>query len=148
MEATSPYRVLLVCTGNTCRSPMAEALARSLLRDRPGLEVASAGVYASDGGAASPEAVAAMRERGLDLSQHRSRLLTAEMVAEADGIYTMTGSHRRAVLQAFPEAELKTQRLLPDVDIADPIGGPASAYEAAARQIEEGLRARFTEAKL
>lgn len=145
MEAT-PYRILLVCTGNTCRSPMAEALALDLLKDRPRADVSSAGVYTSDGLPASAEAVAVMAEHGLDLSGHRSRLLTAEMVAAADGIYTMTASHRRAVVQAFPEAELKTQRLLPHADIADPIGGPKSAYEQTAAQIQRGLKERFTEA--
>lgn len=125
---------------------MAEVLALSLLRDREGLEVSSAGVYASDGSPASAEAVAVMARRGIDLSGHRSRLLTPAMVAEADGIYTMTAAHRRAVVQAFPDAELKTQRLLRDEDIADPIGGPESAYEQTAAQIERGLRERFTEA--
>ena len=144
-----PYRILLVCTGNTCRSPMAEVLAEALFQDRSGdagVSGASAGVYASDGSPASAEAVAVMATRGLDLSKHRSRLLTAEMVDAADGIYTMTASHRRAVVQAFPEAEIKTQRLLSEEDIADPIGGPESAYERTAAQIERGLRERFTEA--
>ena len=145
MEA-KPYRILLVCTGNTCRSPMAEVLAKQLFADRPEVEVASAGVYASDGGAASAEAVAVMAKQGMDLSKHRSRLLTAEMVAAADGINTMPATQRRAVVQAFPEAERKTQRLLSEEDIADPIGGPESAYEFTAAQIGRGLKERFKEA--
>jgi protein-tyrosine phosphatase len=137
------FNLLLVCTGNTCRSPMAEALARQLLKDKPGVSVSSAGVYAGTGSAASPEAVAAMRERGLDLSAHRSRPLTPQMLAEADQVYTMTGSHRRAVLELVPESELKVQRLDADADVADPMGGTAADYREAAEQILRALRRRL-----
>jgi protein-tyrosine phosphatase len=137
------YQVLLVCTGNTCRSPMAEVLAREVLQDRQGVSVASAGVFAGDGNAATPEAVEAMRAMGLDLSPHRSRGLTRQMIDEADQVYTMTASHRRAVLDLVPDAEIKVQRLDPDADIDDPIGGDLETYRATAEQIRAALEKRL-----
>ncbi len=124
---------------------MAEVIARQLLADRPGLEFASAGVFAAPGAPASPEAVEAMAKKGLALGQHRSQPLTPKLIEDADGIYTMTASHRQAVVSAFPTAEVKTQRLHPDFDIEDPIGGPLESYQRTAEQIEQGLRTRFTE---
>ncbi|MEM9883773.1 MAG: Sua5/YciO/YrdC/YwlC family protein, partial [Planctomycetota bacterium] len=93
---------LLVCTGNTCRSPMAEVIARDALRGKPEVHIGSAGVYAGEGQPASPEAVEAVRPLGLDLSAHRSRPLTADLIASADFVFTMTESHRRAVLAQAP----------------------------------------------
>ena len=139
------YRFLFVCTGNTCRSPMAEALARDLLRDQAGVDVGSAGVFAGDGAAASEQAVDAMGRLGIDLSGHRSRALTPQMIAEADQVYTMTESHRRAVLAQNPEAEIKVQRLDPNGDISDPFGGPLEVYEETAAQIRRALEARLKE---
>ena len=137
------FKLLLVCTGNTCRSPMAEAIARQVLADREGVSVSSAGVSAVDGMAASPEAVEAMREQGLDLSGHRSRALTPAMVAEADQIYTLTASHRRALLDLVPEAEVKVQRLESGGDIVDPVGGSLALYRDTAAQIRRALEARL-----
>ncbi len=123
---------------------MAEAIAQKLLADRPGIEFVSAGVFAAEGAPASPEAVTAMADHGLDLTSHKSRPLTAEMVDQADEIFTMTGSHRAAVVEAFPAAANKVRRL-DAVDIADPIGGPLTEYQSTAEQIERALRKRFTE---
>ena len=139
----SDYKLLLVCTGHTCRSPMAEVMAREVLAGRAGVSVSSAGVSAVDGMPATEEAVEAMRELGLDLSGHRSRSLTREMVAEADQVYTLTASHRRAVLELVPEAEVKVQRLESGGDIADPVGGSLAMYRETAAQIRRGLEARL-----
>ena len=100
-------RILFVCTGNTCRSPMAEGLCRSFLgrlRLQQEVEVASAGLNAVAGGPASREAVAIMAERGIDLSGHKTACLTDEQVRWADLILTMEEHHRRRLLEQFPEA--------------------------------------------
>lgn len=93
--AAMPYRIVFVCTGNTCRSPMAEVIARDLIRTK-GLEnvaVESAGIAAYPGEPASPGAVQAAGEKGLDLTLHQSRPLTRETVASADLILAMTPGH-------------------------------------------------------
>ncbi|MGD0622723.1 MAG: low molecular weight protein arginine phosphatase [Thermacetogeniaceae bacterium] len=100
-------RILFVCTGNTCRSPIAEGLCRSFLghfRLQEEVEVASAGLYAMAGGPASREAVAIMAERGIDLSGHKTACLTGEQVRSADLILTMEEHHRRRLLEQFSEA--------------------------------------------
>lgn len=144
-DSMTAQRILLVCTGNTCRSPMAEVIARDLLAGQPGVSVSSAGVFAGEGAPASAEAVEAMAAEGLDLSGHRSQPLTAQLVEEADVIFTMTEAHRQAVLSAVPDADGKTQRLDPQQDVADPIGGPLSEYQQAAAMIRRALQQRFME---
>ncbi len=143
--------VLLVCTGNTCRSPMAEAILRKLISERfvnqfadgqPAPAVAvSAGLSAFPGGPASPEAVAVMKQRGLSLVHHQSRAVSDRLIAHADLVLTMTRSHRNAIIQRWPELAAKTH-LLSDSsgDVSDPFGGPESVYAACAVQIEEYLR--------
>ena len=106
--------ILFVCTGNTCRSPMAEAMCRKLLAERLGCKideleehgviVMSAGLSAYMGGRPSPEAVDVMRAMGVDLTQHESQPLTEQLVRHADVIWTMTRSHRQAILAQWPEA--------------------------------------------
>src|SRR5947209_20053459 len=99
MEHTKTKRILFVCTGNICRSPLAAALLQRALAQRgiDGLEVASAGTGAWDGAPASEGAYLVGLERGLDLSGHRARLLTRELVDQADLILTMARHHRARV---------------------------------------------------
>jgi len=144
----STLRVLFICTGNTCRSPMAEALARKTLADRLGCEpgelvsrgyrVLSAGVAAGDGDAASGEAVEAVRTLGASLDEHRSQLLGVDLVAQADELIAMTRGHLLAILTRYP-AIGGTMRLLGGVggDVNDPIGGPPEMYVACAAKIHE-----------
>ena len=101
--------ILFVCTGNTCRSSMAAALAAHLAAARSlDVDIASAGLAAREGEPATPAAVQALAEMGLDLSSHSARQLTATMVREAELILTMTAGHKEYILQKYPEARGKT----------------------------------------
>ncbi len=159
LDRLSSMIILFVCTGNTCRSPMAEVMMRSLVAeklgcsaeelDQRGILIASAGIAAAPGCAPSAEAVVVMKEKSLCLANHASQPLTEKLVRHADVIFTMTGGHRQAILRRWPEAAARTQTLLPNSgDISDPIGGPLSLYQSCAEQVEIALRARMEEIEL
>ena len=136
--------VALVCTGNTCRSPMAETLLRELLRQKLDCEdavrVLSAGVAAGHGSGASPQAVEVMGRKGLDLTGHSSQPFDETVVQVADLVLTMTRGHRDAILAAFPDLHDRVFTLRRDGgDIGDPVGMPVDVYESCAEQIETAL---------
>ena len=139
--------ILFVCTGNICRSPMAEGLLRQVVKGRGDLRVLSAGVGAVDGLPPSEHAVRALRELGLDISKQRSRMLTAHLVEEADYIFGMTHSHVDAITLLYPHVTEKTFLLREfdetldsyENDISDPIGGSYEVYLNCRDQIEQGI---------
>ncbi|MBM3989962.1 MAG: hypothetical protein FJ298_03030 [Planctomycetes bacterium] len=157
LRATAGLRIGFVCTGNTCRSPMAEGLARAALGIRLGVAperigelgftVQSMGVYASPGDPASDHAVATLAARGIDLAEHRAQVALPELVSRLDRVYALTRSHLQALKQSLPPGKDRHCALLdPDGrDISDPIGGPRSAYEQVASQIERAISARLDE---
>ncbi len=147
--------ILFVCSGNTCRSPLAAGITTKLIAARlgvaadelstRGVRVESAGLYATADLPATAEAVQVARELGADISRHRSRRLTDDLLRRADVIYTMTNAHRRDMLSRSSAAGDKIFLLDPEGDIADPIGGDVDRYRQTAQRLEAILRRRLGE---
>ena len=139
--------ILFICTGNVCRSPMAEALFRRAVDGRGDFRVLSAGLGAVDGQPPTAHSVTAMRELGVDISGQRSRALTTELLRQADFVFGMTHSHVDTIGLLYPAAAEKTfllrefdESLDPfEKDISDPIGSPYDVYVNCRKQIEKGI---------
>jgi glycine hydroxymethyltransferase len=139
--------VLFVCTGNVCRSPMAEGIFRHAVQGRGEYRVLSAGLGALDGQPPSAHAIQAVKELGIDIASQRSRMLSADLVNQADYIFGMTHSHVDTVMMLFPSAAEKTFLLREfdetlehfEKDISDPIGGSYEVYLTCRDQIEQGM---------
>jgi protein-tyrosine phosphatase len=156
LQRLTACRVVFVCTGNTCRSPLAEALCKRRLAERlgcspeelpqRGFDVQSAGVAALAGGPAADEAVEAARAFGADLSGHQSQPLTARLVALSDFVVSMTHSHLRTVAEQVPNPAARLRLLSPEgQDLADPIGGDQEVYRECAQQIWQHLEGLVAE---
>jgi tRNA threonylcarbamoyl adenosine modification protein (Sua5/YciO/YrdC/YwlC family) len=149
------WSMLLVCSGNTCRSAMAAAMARQSLAqarsisvddlDDAGLCVSSGGVAAMPAQPATAEAIAAMQKMGIDLTRHRAQQVTPQMLQEADVIYCMTESHRHALLNISAVARDKTFLLDANGDIDDPYGAGPTTYQRCAELIRRRLTQRLGE---
>lgn len=125
--------LLFVCTGNTCRSPMAAALCRSR-----GIDAQSAGLSAASGSPATPQAIRAAHRHGADLTDHLSRPVTRALLQTADRVFVMTAAHAIALQTRFPEAAPRVTVLKPA--IPDPYGGDDAVYEDCILHIAQALK--------
>jgi L-threonylcarbamoyladenylate synthase len=148
-------KIGFVCTGNTCRSPMAAALAKKILAETlgctvgelrsQGVEVVSAGIFASNGSPATPEAAHAVKQRGGDLSRHKSRKLSADLIKSCDLLFCMTATHLAEAKRLAGDAATTNCLLDEQQEVPDPIGGGMDVYEHTAEHLDRAVRKRIQE---
>lgn len=151
----SKVKIAFVCTGNTCRSPMAEVFFKKALAEKFGCnidqledfgyKVISAGVMAMIDQPASPESIEVCAGEGIDLTQHRSKGLSESDIIESDIIFVMGESHRQRILDFYPDADVKCRLLSSKGDISDPFGGSIEIYNQCASEIKEAIEERLGE---
>ncbi len=151
-------RIIFVCTGNTCRSPMAEGIAKQKLAQSHRCrvsqlperfyEVLSAGIMAAAGVEATAEAQKAAQALGADISSHRSSKLTRDLIQWADVVFCMTGRHVQEVVRLAPDEAEKILPLSSSQEVTDPIGAGQDVYLATARQIQDAVVALIDEGKI
>lgn len=152
MTAKDIKSILFVCTGNSCRSVMAEGLMKKYLKEsgRTDIEIASAGIGAMNGFPPTDETVEVMKEEGIDISGSRSKLITRDMVDKADLVLTMEDMHKKEIIRRAPESASKIHLLKEfgsdpkntknsDNDIEDPIGMPVGIYRECLSQIKKEI---------
>ena len=147
--------VFFVCTGNSCRSPMAEGLFKKYLAEKlgcpvdqleeKGYTVISAGTLGMAGLPATAQAVSACAAKGVDISGHRSRALSGHLIEQSDLIFALARVHRDAVVEISPESANKCLLLVEDIDVSDPIGQSQVTYDNCAERIDEAVRKRISE---
>jgi protein-tyrosine phosphatase len=150
--------ILFVCTGNSCRSPMAEGLFRKYLAEKlacpvdrleeKGYIISSAGTLGIVGYPATAEAVGACAAKEVDITSHKSRALSTYVIEQSDFVFVMTRGHRQAVLDICPQAADKCLLLAEDADIPDPIGQSQAVYDNCADVIDRAVRKRIGEMTL
>ena len=155
LQDLSEVRFLFVCTGNTCRSPMAEGIFRKYLAEKLGCDVDglealgykvnSAGIMGSAGFPASPEAVEACAVEGIDIKAHRNKGLSRGLIVDSDIIFAMERLHVERIVALEPSAAQKCSLLAEPEGIPDPIGHPQEYYDCCARTIVAAVRRRLDE---
>lgn len=148
-EAPPVRRVLFVCTGNTCRSPMAAALLNHMsssrgCADKPQIVAASAGLYAPEGAPISPHAAEVLEEAGVTSAQyaaHRARTVTEDLISEADEVIALTGGHAMELMMRYPQYAAKILTL--PMDIPDPYGDDKDAYRACLDMLSYAITVRY-----